>query len=250
MTESDADREEFGDDLLKVVGENEERIYTSQWKAPCPVEVRAGAGNGRLIGGYALKFNKRSQNLGGYIENIDPSFTNYSRSEGFPDVVCRYNHSDELVLGTTSSGTLKISVDDVGMLYEVDCPECRGDVLEMVTRRDVRHSSFAFEIDKDEWGVSEENFPQRTLVSGRIIDVAPVLTPAYRDTTVAMRSLAKFMDAPLDDVLTAHREREIRKFFVRTDNNGEIAKATPPVSAMAAKLKLLAKRGEDPIGKE
>lgn len=250
MGDNNSDRDEFAEDTLKknlVLAANEERIYTSQWKVACPVELRSTNG-GRMIGGYALKFDKRSQNLGGYIELIAPSFVSDSRSEGWPDVVCRYNHNDELLLGTTRSGTLQLSTDDVGLVYEVDCPECRADVLEMVSRRDVAHSSFAFECTKDEWGTSEENFPQRTLVSGRIIDVAPVSSPAYRDTTVAMRSLAKFLEAPIEDVMQAHREKEIRKFFTRTDKKGEVVPAGPPVSAMAAKLALLAKRATDPIG--
>lgn len=253
MGEKDADRDEFAEDALKaaVMAENEERIYTSQWKVACPVELRSSSdGKGRMIGGYALKFNKRSQNLGGYIEVIAPSFTNQSRADGWPDVVCRYNHNDELLLGTTRSGTLKLSTDDIGLVYDVDCPECRGDVLEMVARRDVAHSSFAFEVTEQEWGVSEENFPQRTLVSGHIIDVAPVSSPAYRDTTVAMRSLAKFLEAPIEDVLTAHREKEIRKFFIRTDKTGEVVKAKPPVSGMKAKMDLLAKRSIDPLGSD
>jgi HK97 family phage prohead protease len=251
MSDDTADREEFGEDALKeaVLAENRERIYTSQWKVPCPVELRAGK-DSRMIGGYALKFDRLSQNLGGYVERIAPSFANQSRSDGWPDVVCRYNHNDELLLGTTRSGTLKCSIDDVGLFYEVDVPQCRGDVLEMVARRDVAHSSFAFEVHEQEWGVSEQNFPQRTLISGRIIDVSPVSSPAYRDTSVAMRALAKHLDVPLEDVIQAHREKEIRKFFVRTDNVGEVVKARPPISAMAAKMALLAKRGDDPIGGE
>lgn len=245
-----ADREEFDEDSLKAAGlaENRERIYTSQWKVDCPVELRSGK-DSRMIGGYALKFDKRSQNLGGYIERIAPSFPNQSRADGWPDVVCRYNHNDELLLGTTRSGTLQLSTDAVGLFYEVDCPECRGDVLEMVARRDVAHSSFAFEVLDQEWGVSEENFPQRTLISGRIIDVAPVSSPAYRDTSVAMRSLAKHLDVPLQDVMELHAEKELRKFFIRSDKAGEPVTKTPPISAMAAKMALLAKRGNDPIGK-
>lgn len=250
MPEDNADRQEFGEDSLRasVLAENRERLWTAQWGKPCPVEVRSG-GNGRVIGGYALKFNRDSQNLGGYIERIAPSFTNKSRSDGWPDVVCRYNHNDELLLGTTRSGTLKLSADETGLVYDVDVPECRSDVLEMVARRDVAHSSFAFEVINQEWTVNDQNFPQRTLIEGRIIDVAPVSSPAYRDTTVAMRSLAKHLDVPIEDVLQAHREKEIRRFFIRTDNNGETtAKPQPPISAMAAKMKLLAKRGNDPIG--
>jgi HK97 family phage prohead protease len=252
MSDDTADREEFGEESLKaaVLAENRERIYTWQWKEwkiACPVELRAGK-DSRIIGGYALKFDRLSENLGGYVERIAPSFTNDSRSKGWPNVVCRWNHNDEMLLGTTHSGTLRLSTDELGLFYEVDCPECRGDVYEMVARRDVAHSSFAFEVTEQEWGVSEQNFPQRTLISGRIIDVAPVSSPAYRDTTVALRSLAKHLDVPIEDILQAHHERELRRFFIRTDNNGEVAKPLPSTSGMKAKMDLLAKRGEDPIG--
>lgn len=218
-----------------------ERIYTA-----VAVEVRAG-GDGRSIGGYALRFNKLSDNLGGYVERIAPSFPNKSRADGWPGVVCRYNHSDEFLLGTTRSGTLRLSIDETGLNYEVNVPECRSDVLEMVSRGDVAHSSFAFQVYDEEWGTSEQNFPQRTLISGRLIDVAPVSTPAYRDTNVGLRSLAKHLGVPLEDVRKLSAENELRKLFVRTD--GEPAKPKRPMSGAAAKMALLAKRANDPIGK-
>lgn len=230
---------------VSPMAENRERLYTSQWRVPCPVELRSSK-SGRMIGGYALKFDRLSQNLGGYVERIAPSFTNQARADGWPDMVCRYNHNDELLLGTTRSGTLQCSTDDVGLLYEVDCPECRGDVLEMVARRDVAHSSFAFEVLEQEWGVSDQNFPLRTLISGRMIDVAPVSSPAYRDTTVAMRSLAEHLDVPLSDVLKAHAEKEIRRFFVRTDG-APAAKPKPRLTPQQAKYRSLARRPNDPI---
>ena len=238
----------------------EERIYTSQWRDdPCPVGLR-DAKSGRMIGGYALKFNRQSENLGGYRERIAPSFTNQSRAEGWPGVLCRYQHDDGFLLGSTSSGTLTCSVDDVGLLYEVDCPECRGDVLEMVARRDVAYSSFAFEVHEQEWGVSADNSPQRTLISGRIIDVAPVSSPAYRDTTVAMRTLAEYMSAPIGDVLELAKADELRKLFLRSDRPSlrepvairsltgatalaqTKAKAPKPMSGVTAKMTTLSKK--------
>jgi HK97 family phage prohead protease len=238
----------------------EERIYTDEWSVPCPVELRASK-SGRVIGGYALKFNRISQNFGGYVERIAPTFTERSSADGFAGVVCRYNHSDEMLLGTTDSGTLTCSVDPTGLLYEVDCPECRGDVLEMVMRRDVRHSSFAFEVDQQEWDTNADNVPQRTLISGRIKDVAPVANPAYRDTTVAMRTLAEHMSAPYEDVVALAAGDELRKLFIRTDRpstrrdpvairsmSGVTAlaqvkiKKAKPMSGAAAKMILLGKR--------
>lgn len=188
-----------------------ERRYTS-----APVECRAGA-DGRTIGGYAAKFNRQSQNLGGFVEQIAPGFFDQSRAEGWPGVLARYNHDDNMLLGTTAAGTLRLTVDAAGLVYEVDPPEARADVRELVSRGDVRQSSFAFVAYADEWGTTEQGIPLRTLISGKLFDVAPVNTPAYTDTSVGLRSLAERFDAPLDEVRTLAATGELARFFKRTD---------------------------------
>jgi len=217
--------------------ESRERIYTAG-----VVELRAD-GDGRNIGGYALKFDTYSQNLGGYVERIAPCFPNRARSEGWPGLVCRYNHKDDFLLGSVQSGTLRMGLDEIGLSYEVNVPHCRNDVLEMVTRRDVQHSSFAFIAVDEEWGQTpEQGYPCRTLVSGQILDVAPVATPAYRDTSVGLRSLAQYVDAPLEDVMAAAENNALNRFFMRTDNNGQPTKPRKPLRGPAAKLHILEKK--------
>jgi HK97 family phage prohead protease len=189
---------------------------------PGQVEVRA-ASEKRTIGGYAAKFNKPSQNLGGFIEVIAPSAFNRSRGNGFPDVLARYNHDDNMLLGTTTARTLQLDIDEVGLTYSVDLPAARADVYELVQRGDVGKSSFAFRVigdDGDEWGLSDQNFPQRTLNSVALYDVAPVNVPAYNDTTTAVRSLASKMHAEESEVRKLADEGELRKFFIRTDKDG------------------------------
>lgn len=199
---------------------NIERRYTL-----VPVELRA-RGEQRSIGGYAATFNKLSQNLGGFVERVAPTFFNKSRGDGWPDVLARYNHDDNMLLGTTGGGTLRLSVDDTGLLYEVDPPAARDDIVELVERGDVRKSSFAFRIgaDGDDWGMSDQGYPLRTLMSGQLVDVAPVNLPAYMDSSVGMRgieaaldSLATKMDADPAEVRKLAEENELRRFFVRTD---------------------------------
>jgi HK97 family phage prohead protease len=176
--------------------ENEmERLVTHR-----PVEIRSTGGNGRVIGGYALVFNRESRNLGDYTERIDPRFLNKSRGDGWPNVMCRWNHSDQFLLGTIQSGTLRLNIDTVGLDYDVDVPECRADVLELVQRGDIAHSSFAFVAYEEDWGVSQRSTPLRTLLSGRLIDVAPVTTPAYSDTSVALKSFARAMGVSFEEV--------------------------------------------------
>jgi len=164
------------------------------------VEVRAAEESRRVIGGYAAKFNRLSRNLGGFVERIDPRFFNKSAGDGWPDVMARYNHDDNMLLGTSAAGTLRLGIDDVGLVYEVDLPQHRSDVFELVARGDVRQSSFAFLAYEDDWGETEDGYPVRTLVSGRLVDVAPVNTPAYPDTSTGLRSLAERVGADLEEV--------------------------------------------------
>jgi len=210
-----------------------ERRFTS-----VPVEIRTGSEK-PTIGGYAAKFERMSQNLGGFVERIAPSFFNKSRGDGWPGVVARYNHDDNMLLGTMGAGTLRLGIDEVGLTYEVDLPQSRADVYELVQRGDVRQSSFAFVAYEDDWTTSDQGFPLRTLVSGRLHDVAPVNTPAYEDTSVGLRSLANKFDADLEEVRALAAQNELMRFFRRTDKTDPaVTQRRSAAAALAAALAL------------
>jgi len=145
------------------------------------------------IVGYAAVYNRLSLDLGGFREEIMPGAFDRFLGRAKPDVVALYNHDSNIVLGRTTSGTLELSSDDKGLRYVVTPPASRDDGMELIARRDVRGSSFAFTVDK-----AGESF--RTAENGKAIrqikevkglyDVGPVLTPAYpaSSATVAMRS--------------------------------------------------------------
>lgn len=221
---------------------NIERRYTL-----VPVELRARAADKRSIGGYAAVFNRLSQNLGGFVEQVAPTFFNKSRGDGWPDVLARYNHDDNMLLGTTSGRTLRLEIDDTGLLYEVDPPQARSDIVELVERGDVGKSSFAFRLytEGDDWSMSDQGYPLRTLVSGQLVDVAPVNMPAYSDTSVAARadgaleSLANRMNASLDEVRKLAEQNELRKFFIKTGSGPKPQKAK--VFGPAALLEVMEK---------
>lgn len=188
---------------------NVERRYVNN-------EAELRAADSRTIGGYASVFNKPSSNLGGFIEQVDSRAFNKSAGDGFPGVVARFNHQDQFLLGTTRSGTLRLSVDGNGLAYEVDVPQTRQDVLELVQRGDVTKSSFAFITHEDQWSMSEQNYPVRTLMKVQLVDVAPVTTPAYPDSSAGLRSLATAKEAEFEEVRKLAQENELRKLFVRT----------------------------------
>jgi Escherichia/Staphylococcus phage prohead protease len=217
----------------------DERRFT-----PGRVEVRASRGEARSIGGYAAVFGKLSGNLGGFVEIVEPGAFNRSRTEGWPGVICRYNHEDSMLLGTTNSGTLRLNVDSMGLEYEVDPPQARADIVELVSRGDIQRSSFAFRVQDEAWGLTEQGYPMRSVLSCQLIDVAPVISPAYLDTSASLRSLASFVGASEEEVRSAAAANDLRKFLTRTDG----PKYTPPTKRAfgpAARMSLLG-RARDP----
>lgn len=217
-----------------------ERRFTS-----VPVEIRSGSDK-MTIGGYAAKFDRTSRNLGGFKEKIDGKAFHNSRGDGWPGVVARYNHDDNLLLGTTGGGTLRLAVDEVGLEYTVDVPQARSDVYELVSRGDVRQSSFAFVALEDDWAADDTGYPLRTLVKVRLMDVAPVNSPAYEDTSVAARSsvesalasLALKFSADVAEVRKLAEVNELNKFFKRTDAIDPKAQRRSAQAALAAALAL------------
>ena len=231
-----------------------------------PPEIRQRDEHGpQLIYGYAAAFGKLSRKLGGFVEQVDPNAFNETKTLGWPDVVCRYNHRDDQLLGTTYARTLRLATDETGLAYEVEPPHARADVLEYVSRGDVRHSSFAFRVypGGDEWGVSEFNYPMRTLMSLQLVDVAPVLDPAYPDATAgaralngAIESLAAWVQADVEEVRSRVGEGRAMEFFKRVSIDGgrpkpEQRKPTPkPVMTGAQALLALQANMEDPFADE
>lgn len=217
-----------------------------------PLEVRKDPHGGpSRIHGYAACFNKLSRKLGGFVEQVNSTAFNESRTENWPDVVCRYNHKDDMLLGTTYARTLDLHIDETGLRYDVIPPQSRADILEYVDRGDVRHSSFAFRVfpGGDEWGVSEFNYPMRTLLSVQLVDVAPVLDPAYPDSTAASRaingaveSLANWVQGDPEEVRSRLSEGRAMEFFRRTDNIGgpKPAQKAPPKPVMSGAQAMLA----------
>lgn len=154
------------------------------------VEFRDGDAGVGVLSGYAAVFNRDSQNLGGFVEQVDPAAFNKSIADNLP-VMARGNHDDAALLGTTWAGTLRLEVDGTGLRYEVDLPDTSSgrDYRALARRGDLRWSSFAFRTIDDDWSVTESGFPRRILRAVQLVDVAPVNSPAYMDTTVAARSL-------------------------------------------------------------
>lgn len=156
-------------------------------------ELRA-AKEGRTITGYAAKFNKWSEPIMGWFkEKID---NRAFEGTDMSDVVMCFNHSIDNILARSSSGTLKLSIDEVGLRFEFEVPNTTAgnDMLELVRRGDISQCSFKFRVDSDEWRYADKEngleFDERTILHiAKLHDVSLVVYPAYKDTEASVREL-------------------------------------------------------------
>lgn len=161
-------------------------------------ELRAGESQGDEMSlvGYAARFNSPSKDLGGFRETIAPgAFTRTLASQ--PDVKCLFNHSADKVLGRTTSGTLQLEQDNVGLKFRCMLDpnqQSHRDLHSAVKRGDINECSFAFTpngANGDTWADAKDErgnwFIQRTLNDVDLYDVSPVTHPAYNSTGVQAR---------------------------------------------------------------
>ncbi|MFF7233955.1 HK97 family phage prohead protease [Streptomyces sioyaensis] len=161
---------------------------------PTQFEVRS-EGQKFTFYGYALRWGRKSQNLGGFRELVAEKATTETITQD--DIRALFNHDANLILGRNMSGTLRLSEDSDGLHYEADMPDTTyaRDLAVSMERGDVTQSSFGFRTVDDTWGIDEDDFPLRTLRKISLFDVSPVTYPAYVDSTSgvnerALRSLA------------------------------------------------------------
>lgn len=144
------------------------------------------AGDGMTFVGYAAKFNSRSENLGGFVETIEPgAFRRTLQSRN--DIKMLWNHDAGEPLASTRSGTLKLSEDNIGLRVEARLPETsRGRDLAVLLRDGIIDKmSFGFNVIKDSWSTDGT---ERTLNSVRLFEVSVVTWPAYQATEASVRS--------------------------------------------------------------
>ena len=146
--------------------------------------------NGSHINGYAAVFDSPSYDIG-WNEEIDPhAFDGVLASN--PDVCALFNHDDNLVLGRTTSGTLRLSADARGLAYSVDPPDTQfaRDLMISIGRRDISGSSFGFITARDQWTENPDgSVTRRILEVAELFDVSPVTFPAYGATSSSVRSI-------------------------------------------------------------
>ncbi|NEA54446.1 HK97 family phage prohead protease [Streptomyces sp. SID13666] len=149
------------------------------------------AGSVLTLRGYGIVFNSPSRPMGfpSFIEQISPAA--WKPENDATDVLCTFDHDSKNYLGRRSAGTLRLGADSTGVWFECDLPNTAAgrDIHALVKRGDVAGCSFTFAVEDDEWSQAADGTPFRTVTRMRVVELGPVLNPAYPDTSVAVRSM-------------------------------------------------------------
>lgn len=208
-------------------------------------ELRTGPNGEPMIVGLGAVFDSDSEDLGGFIEQIDPGAFTKTLQEA--DVRGLGNHDVNWLLGRTKPGTLRLSAGPAGLAYEIDVNMADPDGVRAkakVDRRDWDGSSFTFQCVRDQWDWNASP-PRRRVLEAKLVDVGPVTFPAYPDTTAASRALdrlAQKLGKPADQLALALRSGEIRSLV-------DVDPATPPVDTEKPEPRTLPANAELRAGK-
>ena len=151
----------------------------------------------RIVSGYAIRFMEESVDLGGFIERIHPEAISIDQIRN-SDIFAFFNHDNDLVLGRTGAGTLKLDLREDGLYYEINVPNtvAGNELLEHIKRGEMYGTSFAFSLPSDGtgevWSKGEDGNIYRDITNIEFIwEISPVFSPAYPTTTISARSLDK-----------------------------------------------------------
>lgn len=182
------------------MNKRETRSYIGGNFQPRIREAQEGQPQSRTIEGYAIVFGVESRLLVDYWdvyrEIIEPGAVTEEDLKGF-DIKMTMYHNREKILARSNMGvgTLKMSVDEVGVKYSFEAPNTPdGDTaLELVKRGDLSGSSFMYWTDENS-NVSYEKTADGVLLRhvnkiSQIYDMTIAADPAYVETNVTAREI-------------------------------------------------------------
>jgi HK97 family phage prohead protease len=150
------------------------------------MEVRE-EGDSLRFSGHAAVFDQTTD-LGFMRERVAPGAFKRTIKNG-ANVAFLYNHDPSTVMARTTSGTLRLSEDDQGLVVDADLDPSDVDVQRLapkLRRGDVSQMSFGFSVVKEDTDEDDDG-EVRVLREVELFDVSPVTYPAYAGTDGGLR---------------------------------------------------------------
>lgn len=141
----------------------------------------------KRIEGYFSVFGSNYELWPGATESVDPHAFDEVLHD---DIRCLIDHDTRLVLGRTTSGTLKLRIDDRGLWGSVEINPADTDAMNLyarVKRGDVNQCSFGFDILEEDTEYRDDGTVHWTIKKVKLYEVSCVTFPAYENTSIDAR---------------------------------------------------------------
>lgn len=199
------------------------------------VEFRAAEdSDGQTLEGYAAVFNEWTDirdSVGTYRERIAPGA--FKRSIGQRTPVLQFDHGQHPLIGSIPLGAVSALREDRNGLFiraRLSDNWLIEPVRHAIADRAITGMSFRFRVVSDQWENTDDG-EERTITEVELLELGPVVFPAYEQTSVDVRSLV----GALDDETRAALARELSPDDEPDElPDAVVCDADPDTSAVAA----------------
>jgi HK97 family phage prohead protease len=169
----------------------------------------------RWADGVAIVYDKETEIFDGYFEKIGRNaFTKWL--EGNPKIRCLFNHNYDFVLSDNQDSNPPLEIKNMGdgLFFSTPINENVSygkDLLENLRHKNIGGCSFAFSVDKEDIKTRADGTQIRTVLEGKLYEISIVVSPAYLQTSVCLRSMEKLKSKDVfDKELFDKREKDIK----------------------------------------
>jgi HK97 family phage prohead protease len=188
--------------------------------APFALE-RADGDDGLTLTGHGAVFNEWTTIdswEGRFRERIAPGAFRKTLQENGNRVRLQFDHGQHPLIGSLPIGSIrKLKEDTRGLFVEARLADnwLVQPVREAIENESIDGMSFRFSVVAEKWAKENEDLPERTITEVRLMELGPVVWPAYDGTDVGVRSLelARSLMAADDDT-----RREIATILLRGES--------------------------------
>lgn len=172
----------------------------------------------KVIEGYAAVFDKKSEEMYGFIEVVRKGAFKKTLKENNRGIRSLWNHDSNYPIASVNSKTLELKEDEKGLFIRIKPAQplttTAEDLIKNLASGLVEKMSFGFNVIKDAWTEDKsKKTVLRELLEVELWEVSPLGGwPAYPDTEIGLRGLA---DAGID-------QKELNIIIMKANNNIEL----------------------------
>jgi HK97 family phage prohead protease len=197
--------------------------------------VRAEGDDGLTLRGHGAVFNKWTTIdswEGRFTERIMPGAFTKTLKESGSKVRLQFDHGEHPMIGSLPIGVIKeLREDAKGLFVEARLSDnwLVQPVRDAIDNGSIDGMSFRFQVVAETWAKENTDMPERSISEVRLIELGPVVWPAYAGTDVGVRSseLARSLieadDATRHEIATLLLRDTTTDEAVESDTSADVA---------------------------